>query len=1246
MVKAVEYAVRSSAGAVARGAVAGDGGSSFLQVGSGESVSLNLAPAHVVGYERDGANLIVRLIDGREIVLSGFYDAAPDAANRLFLSSDGAIAEVFLTDGGGGTLYASYGPSEGWGKFSALDDLRFDRGETLVMAQGTGDDPAGMAAFIPGLLAGLGGGALPAAAIIGGGLIVGGGGGGGGGGGRATPTVDGPESSHTVTTNTPNPQLVVTGTGEPGDTVVVVIGDQTQTTTIGGGGTWGVTFPETGLPDDGTHEAVVTVTPPGGGNGIVLDGPTFILDLTPPDVSFGFGTEGTGHVENAVDHTDGVTVGGTGEPGATLVVTVGGATQTTTIGTNGNWSVTFTPTQLPGGEYTSGITVVATDPLGNTTTITDRVVIDTVPHPLAVDPVTADNTVNAAEASAGFQITGTSTAGATITVVLGGQTLTTVVGASGAWAVSYPAGVLAPGEYDATITATTVDAAGNPSSTTHTLRVDTVTSVTLSGPVAGDDVVNAAEAAGGIALSGTAQPGSTVSVSWNGVTLPATVGASGAWTVTYPAASIPAGEYASTVTVTATDTAGNTASATRAVQIDTVPHPLAINPVTADNMVNAAEAGSGFQITGTSTPGATISVTVAGETRTATVSAGGTWSISYGPGQIAPGEYDATITATTSDAAGNRSSTTATFKVDTLTYVSLDTPVAGDDVVNATEAAGGVVLAGAAQPGASLSIAWNGTTLPAMAGADGRWTATLPASSFASGEYASTVSVTATDAAGNTATRNHAVRIDTVTSVSVDAAQAGGDNILSGAERTSGLILTGRAEAGATVAVTFEGVTRTVTANGAGTWTANWSPAEVRTGTYNATVTVSATDAAGNTATATHALAVDTEVQNFRRVGLSTGADDVLNGVEAASGLTVTGTVEPGSTVMVRFGSGSSRPASVAADGTWTVTIPPGDIPAGENAVTLTATATDRVGNTATMTETVQVDTLVTPFTRTGGPIGGDGVLNAVEVQAGLPLGGTAEPGSTVVVRLSTGAEKTAVATAGGTWSVLFGAADLPQGERNVSATITATDRAGNTATLTEAFAVDTVAPGSPDVLSFSRDANGLRGIGTEATSDTYAFTRIDQNGNQQTINATRTDDTLFDETNFRFASTVPDGSYLVINTSDAAGNQSSTLLIVDNTNAPTVNLGRGGLANFDFSAIDLTFAPDARLTITETQLRDLTGPEDRLVIKGGNDDVVTMVGATATGASEMIDGQRYTIYTLGSSGATLLLDDDIRTTI
>jgi hypothetical protein len=1049
MVNAIQFAVRDSADRVQYGTVSGEGQGNVIRLGSGESVSLNLGQASVVAYEQQGGDLLIKLTDGRTILLSGYFNEAVGEANHLYLSTNGNIVEVKLAESGSGVLFADYGSVEEWGKWSPLDDLRFTGNDPIGSYVVASEEPACMGPLIPGLLGGFGGLGTAAAVAAGGAVLIGGGGG-GSGGGRANPTVD-PQNAAPLTSKTTDPKIIVTGTGEPTDAVTVTIGGQTQTTTITASGTWSVTFPSTGLPGDGSHTAQVAVTPTGG-TAIPLAGPVFVIDMTPPAVEMTTGTGSVGDVENAIEYQDGVSISGEGEPGATIAVVVGSATQTTTVAANGTWTVTFTQTQIAAGAYEVPVRITATDGFGNQTVLNDTLVIDTIPHPISFNSVTSDNIVNFTESQAGLVISGSSTAGATLSITLQGMTQTTTVGANGSWSVTYPTGTLPGGEYSATITATTTDAAGNVSTASHSFQIDTQTSVAFaSTPVAIDNIVNAAEAAGGVTLTGTAQAGASVSVLWNGTTLPATVGANGAWTVTFPSTAIPGGTSTGMATVTATDAAGNTASATRTIQIDTT------------------------------------------------------------------------------------------------------------------------------------------------------------------------------------------------TSVGIAQGQFGGDDIVSGTERAGGVVLTGTAEAGASVAVTFENTTRTVTAGSNGTWSANFASSELRTGSYASTVSVTSTDLAGNTASATKAVTVDTEVQNFARSALSYGTDAVLNKVEAAQGLTVTGTVEPGSAVVVRFGAGSAHNATVANDGSWTVTIPANQIPAGESAVTLTATATDRVGNTATLTEQVTVDTLVRNFAMTSGPIGGDGYVNAGEAAQGITLTGTAEPYATVVLRLSNGAEQTVTSSASGVWTATFASGQIPRGESSHTMTMTATDLAGNTSRLTESFVIDTTAPGAPEVVSFRRDNSGLRDIGTEATDDTYTFTRIDTSGNTSTVNVSRTDDPNYDETNFRFANTVPDGSYLVVNTRDVAGNESSTLLIVNNTNAPDVDLSRPGLAAFDFTAIDLTFAPDASLSISESQLRNLTGPDRQLMVKGDSDDTVTLIGGADTNTTRTIGGETYKLYTLGT-GASVLIDDDILT--
>jgi len=105
-----------------------------------------------------------------------------------------------------------------------------------------------------------------------------------------------------------------------------------------------------------------------------------------------------------------------------------------------------------------------------------------------------------------------------------------------------------------------------------TVRVDTIVNrLTMTTPVEGDNIVNRAEASDGITLTGTVEAGSTVSVTFEGVTRTATVTSSGNWSVTYGAHEVPAGEYTTTVTINATDAVGNTRAMTETFAVDTTP---------------------------------------------------------------------------------------------------------------------------------------------------------------------------------------------------------------------------------------------------------------------------------------------------------------------------------------------------------------------------------------------------------------------------------------------------------------------------------------------------------------------------------------------------------------------------------------------------------------------------------------------------------------------------------------------------
>lgn len=348
---------------------------------------------------------------------------------------------------------------------------------------------------------------------------------------------------------------------------------------------------------------------------------------------------------------------------------------------------------------------------------------------------------------------------------------------------------------------------------------------------------------------------------------------------------------------------------------------------------------------------------------------------------------------------------------------------------------------------------------------------------------------------------------------------------------------------------------------------------------------------------------------------------------------------------MIKFGSGAQHAATVAADGSWSYTIPASEVPAGENSVTLTAVATDHVGNTSTITEQVAVDTIVRNFSHVD-VIAGDDILNAAERAAGLTLTGTSEPYSTLVLHLSNGSEVTASVGADGLWSATFPASSLPTGEGNMSVTVTATDHAGNTASYTDSFHYDTVMPNDPWITNDAGTGNLISGVASAVSPDTLTYHAVAATGAATDLATTAQFDAGVDVhgTNVPshwafFTAPVADGSYLVINDTDAAGNEQSTLYLRSTTDV-TVDLNREGLQGFDFGTIDLS-SSHATLSLTEAQINSLSGADHQMAIRGGADDHVNIAGAVA-GAHQMVNGESYTLYTLGSSGASVLIDDDI----
>ncbi|MGN3572269.1 Ig-like domain-containing protein, partial [Acinetobacter baumannii] len=851
--------------------------------------------------------------------------------------------------------------------------------------------------------------------------------------------------TYTLDTTAPNAPVIdpvngtdpITGTAEPGSTVTVTYPDgSTKTVVAGPDGTW--TVPNPGL-NDGDEVTAVATDPAGNTSGPA----TAVVDAVAPTVA----------LDDVLtnDSTPALT-GTVNDPTATVVVNVDGVDYPAVNNGDGTWTLADnTLPALTDGPHT--ITVTATDAAGNVGTDTGVVTVDTAAPNTAgvtftIDSVTADNVINASEAAGNVTITGvlknipadaTNTA---VTVVINGVTYNaTVDKTAGTWTVSVPgSGLVADADKTIDAKVTFTDAAGNSSSVndTHTYTVDTVApNAPVINPVNGTDPI-----------TGTAEPGSTVTVTYpDGSTTTVVAGPGGTWTVPNPGNLVDGDE----VTAIATDPAGNPSLPGTAIVDAVGPNTDGVNftvdSVTSDNVINASEASGNVTVTGVlknvqaDAANTVVTVVINGQTYTATIdSTAGTWTVSV-PGSDLTADADKTIDAkvTFTDAAGNSSSVndTHTYTVDT---VAPNAPVL--DPINATDP-----VSGQAEPGSTVTVTYpDGTTATVVAGTDGSWSVPNPGN-LVDGD---TVTATATDPAGNTSLPGTGT-----VSADITAPVVALDDVLT---NDSTPALTGTVnDPTATVVVNVDGVDYPAVNNGDGTWTLadNTLPA-LTDGPH--TITVTATDAAGNVGNDTAVVTIDTVAPNA----------PVLDPINATD--PVSGQAEPGSTVTVTYPDGTTATVVAGTDGSWSVPNP-GNLVDGD---TVTATATDPAGNTSLPgTGTVSAD-ITAPV------VALDDVLTNDSTPA---LTGTVnDPTATVVVNVD-GVDYPAVNNGDGTWTLADNTLPtLADGPHTI--TVTATDAAGNVGNDTAVVTIDTVAPNAPvlDPINATDPVSGQAEPGSTVT--------------------------------------------------------------------------------------------------------------------------------------------------------------------
>nr|CAH7338962.1 conserved hypothetical protein [Vibrio chagasii] len=771
----------------------------------------------------------------------------------------------------------------------------------------------------------------------------------------------GAESTDEVT-NIKKPSI--DGTGESGSSIVLTINGKEFFTTVKEDGSWSIQLDQE-LPE-GVNPYTVKATDIAGNSKQISK--SFVVDTTKPeDLSIKLDNDSGSSSTDWISKEGRLKLSGTSEPGTVLSLSINDVAYSTAnslqVNSDGTWSLDLQDT-LEDGDYE--IVLRSEDLAGNVSVAKEVVTVDSTTFITGgldnsddtgssnIDNVTSVNTPT---------YSGTAEAEAEVKLYIGSKTYSTTADSDGNWSITLD--TLPDGVYQVRYEST--DTAGNTASKSEPLKIDTIDPVKPTIQLANDsgesgrdfisknnipDLKGKIEPQTSIILNITLENGDSFSYKEPEINLDAD---SGEWSFTSPI-KFPDGTHK--IEVVSVDSAGNKARSNQSIEIDT-------SIQFTQELELASDSGlKGDKVTnvtnpvfkGTGIAGDSITIKIAGNSYTTTVSQEGTWSIKIDQALEHRPDSPYVFEVIATDVAGNAISKSNSITIDTKTDVSGGLDSTSDSLaLDTITTVNKPLFSGRGEVGARIELTIDSKLFSTTVDESGRWEIQIE-TALSDRKY--DIQIESTDISGNSKVINREVTIDTSTSLS------GGLDIASDSASKDSITkfnkpyFSGHAEKGSKVTVTIGGRNYEVKVGDDGTWKVQISdPLSDEDHTYQ----ISSMDVAGNIAVLPEK-SVTIDTKTFVDGGLSSGFDTGTSDTDKITKFSsprFSGQGEAGGQISLSI-DGKQYSTEVSESGQWFI----------DNIQTLsdktykyTVTITDVAGNTDSFEETVSVDTTAPTFT-------------------------------------------------------------------------------------------------------------------------------------------------------------------------------------------------------------------------------------------------------------------------------------------